>query len=64
MSRLGVTSIMVSHHLPSIFHISDRIAMLHQGAIQIFGTPDEVQASPDPIVQEFLAPERAEIAAQ
>jgi phospholipid/cholesterol/gamma-HCH transport system ATP-binding protein len=58
--RLGVTSIVVSHHLPSIFRISDRVAMLHQGEIILYGTPDEVQASSNPIVQGFLHPERAE----
>jgi len=58
--RLGVTSVVVSHHLPSIFRISDRVAMLHQGEIIIYGTPDEVQASSNPIVQEFLHPEYAE----
>jgi len=58
--RLGVTSVVVSHHLPSIFRISDRVAMLHQGEIVIYGTPAEVQASSNPIVQEFLHPEHAE----
>ncbi len=55
--RLEVTSVVVSHHLPSIFRISDRVAMLHQGEIIIYGTPEEVQASPDPRVQEFIHPE-------
>ncbi len=56
--RMQVTSVVVSHHLPSIFRISDRVAMLHQGEIVIYGTPEEVQASPNPIVQTFLHPER------
>ena len=55
--RTGVTSVVVSHHLPSIFRISDHIAMLHKGEIVIYGTPDEVRASSNPIVQEFLHPE-------
>ena len=55
--RTGVTSVVVSHHLPSIFRISDHVAMLHRGEIVIYGTPDEVRASPNPIVQEFLHPE-------
>jgi phospholipid/cholesterol/gamma-HCH transport system ATP-binding protein len=58
--RREVTSVVVSHHLPSIFRISDRIAMLHQGKIIIYGTPDEVRASTDPIVQRFLNPEATE----
>jgi phospholipid/cholesterol/gamma-HCH transport system ATP-binding protein len=55
--RHNVTSVVVSHHLPSIFRISDRIAMLHQGEIVVMGTPDEVRASSEPIVQEFINPE-------
>ena len=55
--RTGVTSVVVSHHLPSIFRISDHVAMLHKGEIVIYGTPDEVRASSNPIVQEFLHPE-------
>lgn len=57
--RHKVTSVVVSHHLPSIFRISDHIAMLHQGKIVVFGTPDEVQSASDPIVQEFIHPESA-----
>lgn len=56
--RMQVTSVMVSHHLPSIFRISDRVAMLHQGEIIIHDTPAKVQDSPDPIVQHFIHPER------
>lgn len=62
--RLDVTSIVVSHHLPSIFRISDRIAMLSQGEIVICGTPDEIRSSPDPEVQAFLRPDSAAIAAR
>lgn len=55
--RLNVTSVVVSHHLPSIFRISDRVAMLHDGAIVIYDTPAAVQASSDPIVRAFLEPD-------
>lgn len=55
--RHNVTSVVVSHHLPSIFRISDRIAMLHQGEIVVYGTPDEVRAATEPIVQQFINPE-------
>ncbi len=56
--RTRVTSVVVSHHLPSIFKISDRVAMLHQGEIIIEDTPDAVKNSDNPLVQEFLFPER------
>jgi phospholipid/cholesterol/gamma-HCH transport system ATP-binding protein len=56
-TRHKVTSVVVSHHLPSIFRISDKIAMLHEGEIIVYGTPDEVQSSSEPIVREFIHPE-------
>jgi len=62
--RTKVTSVVVSHHLPSIFKISDRIAMLDKGRIVIDGTPAEVNASQEPVVQAFLAPERGSFEAK
>ena len=56
--RLGVTSVVVSHAIPSIFRISDHIAMLDKGEIVCYGTPAELQASPNPIVRQFLNPEQ------
>jgi phospholipid/cholesterol/gamma-HCH transport system ATP-binding protein len=52
--RVGVTSIVVSHDLRSIFTIADRIAMLYKGRIQLDGTPSEFRTSEDPIVQQFI----------
>ncbi len=51
--RLGVTSIVVSHDLASIFSIADRIAFLYKGNLRMVGTPDEFRASDDPIVRQF-----------
>jgi len=56
--RRNVASVVVSHHLPSIFKISDRVAMLDKGVIVIDDTPEAVRNSTNPIVQEFLFPER------
>jgi phospholipid/cholesterol/gamma-HCH transport system ATP-binding protein len=50
----GVTSIVVSHDLTSIFSIADRIAMLYQGHVKLLGTPDDFKRAPDPIVQQFI----------
>jgi phospholipid/cholesterol/gamma-HCH transport system ATP-binding protein len=52
---LGVTSIVVSHDLTSIFSIADRIAMIYQGVVHVVGTPDELRASADPVVQQFIS---------
>ena len=52
--RTGVTAIVVSHDLTSIFTIADRIAMLYKGKVQTVGTPDEVKRTEDPIVRQFI----------
>jgi phospholipid/cholesterol/gamma-HCH transport system ATP-binding protein len=54
-NRTGLTSIVVSHDLTSIFNIADRIAFLYKGSVRICGTRDELQASLDPVVQQFIS---------
>ena len=51
---LGVTSVVVSHDLASIFTISDRIVMLYKGLVRLIGSQEEFQRSDDPIVQQFI----------
>ena len=51
---LGVTSVVVSHDLTSIFTIASRVAMLYQGRLRLVGTPAEFRASSDPIVYQFV----------
>ena len=52
--KLGVTAVVVSHDLPSIFGIADRVAFLYKGAVHAVATPAELRASADPIVQQFI----------
>jgi phospholipid/cholesterol/gamma-HCH transport system ATP-binding protein len=52
---LGVTAVVVSHDLTSIFSIADRVAFLYQGRVHAVGTPAELRASPDPVVQQFIS---------
>lgn len=52
--EFGVTSIVVSHDLESIFGIADRIAMVYQGKIHMVGTQDEFRNTADPVVQQFI----------
>jgi len=52
--RLQVTSIVVTHDRDLAFGIADRMALLHEGRLLALGTPEEVQRSPDPLVQRFL----------
>lgn len=52
--NVGVTSIVISHDLRSIFGIADRIAMLYQGKLRLDGTQQDFKESDDPIVQQFI----------
>jgi phospholipid/cholesterol/gamma-HCH transport system ATP-binding protein len=48
------TAVMVSHEIPEIFAIADRVAMLHDGVIVATGRPDDIQSSSNPIVRQFI----------
>ncbi len=50
----GVTSIVVSHDLRSIFGIADRVVMLYQGRVRMDGSPAAFRGSEDPVVHQFV----------
>lgn len=52
--RFHVTSIVVTHDMKSAFHLADHIGYLHEGRIYFYGTPQELQASGDSLLQAFL----------
>ncbi|MCL5102561.1 MAG: ABC transporter ATP-binding protein [Armatimonadetes bacterium] len=52
--ELGVTSVLVSHDIPTIKRVSNRIAMLHRGKIIALGTVEEMEKSEDPSVRQFM----------
>jgi len=52
--RFQVTSLVVTHDLKNAFHVADRVAYLHEGRIYFHGTPEELQTSKDPLLQDFL----------
>ncbi len=51
---LGVTSIVVSHDLASIFTIADRIVMLYGGVVRKIGTPEDFRSVDDEVIQQFI----------
>jgi phospholipid/cholesterol/gamma-HCH transport system ATP-binding protein len=51
---LGVTSIVVSHDLVSIFTIADRIVMLYQGKVRLLGSRDDFKRCQDGVVAQFI----------
>ncbi len=52
--ELGVTSIVVTHDMPSAFKIADRIAMLYKGKFVFTGTVDEVRNTKHPMMRQFI----------
>ena len=52
--ELGVTSIVVSHDIRSVFRIATRVALLHEHHIVFSGTPEEMSAAEDPYIRDFL----------
>jgi phospholipid/cholesterol/gamma-HCH transport system ATP-binding protein len=52
--KYGFTGVIISHEIPEIFSVADRIAMLYNGTIVEAGTPEEIQKSSDPHVRQFI----------
>jgi phospholipid/cholesterol/gamma-HCH transport system ATP-binding protein len=54
-SRLKVTSLVVTHEMPSVFTIANRIALVRNQHVEFVGTPEEIKANPNDWVQQFIA---------
>jgi phospholipid/cholesterol/gamma-HCH transport system ATP-binding protein len=52
--RWGVSGVVISHELPEVFQVSDRVAMILGGKIIFEGTPTDFIESSEPAVQQFL----------
>jgi len=52
--KFGFTAVMISHDIPDIFYLSQRIVMLDEGRIRFEGTPKEILRFPDKRVQQFI----------
>ena len=52
--ELGVTSVVVSHDIRSVFRMATKVAVLHNRHIEFFGTPEEMAASDDSYLRDFL----------
>lgn len=53
-SKRGVTSVVVMHDMPSVWMISDRVALLRGGKIYAIGKPEEFKNSQDPVIKQFI----------
>jgi phospholipid/cholesterol/gamma-HCH transport system ATP-binding protein len=52
--RFGFTGIIVSHEIPDVFFISQRVAMIDGGKILFEGSPDGIQRVANPFVKNFI----------
>ena len=52
--KFGVTSLVITHDMASVFQIASRVNMLYDGRIEASGTPDDILASENPVVIDFL----------
>jgi phospholipid/cholesterol/gamma-HCH transport system ATP-binding protein len=52
--KLGFTGIIVTHQIPRIFTVVQKVALLSGGIIVASGSPEEIQTNDNPVVQDFL----------
>jgi phospholipid/cholesterol/gamma-HCH transport system ATP-binding protein len=53
-ASLGLTSIIVTHHVHETLPVADRAVVIANGRIVFSGTPGELEATGDPLVLQFL----------
>jgi len=53
-TRIGYTSIIVSHDIPKVFELADQIVLLNRGEVDVFGSPAEIELSTKPHIREFV----------
>ncbi|MCA0938632.1 ATP-binding cassette domain-containing protein [Yangia mangrovi] len=54
VTEMGVTALTITHDMSSVRAIADRVAMLHAGKIRWEGPVEEMDATADPYVQQFI----------
>ena len=53
--KYGFTGIIISHEIPEIFDVADKVAMLYGGRIIASGTRDEICQADNPFVRQFIS---------
>jgi phospholipid/cholesterol/gamma-HCH transport system ATP-binding protein len=52
--KFGVTSLVITHDMASVFKIGHRVNMLYKGRIEESATPDQILETKNPVVRDFL----------
>jgi len=50
----GFTGIVISHEIPEVFQVCDKVAMLYRGRVQLEGGVQELLKSESPVVKQFV----------
>jgi phospholipid/cholesterol/gamma-HCH transport system ATP-binding protein len=58
--ELGLTVVMVTHDLDTLFELSTRVAVLAELKVVASGTPREVMAVQHPFIRDFFLGERGQ----
>ena len=53
--EFGVSAVLVSHDVPKVFEISDRVAFMHKGKIKLYGSPEQVISADNEVFKRFFA---------
>jgi phospholipid/cholesterol/gamma-HCH transport system ATP-binding protein len=48
------TAVIISHEVPGIFDITDKVAMLYEGVIVQAGSPEDIRLTTNPVVKQFI----------
>lgn len=52
--KQGVTNVVITHELRSVYRIADRVVFLDQGRVHWTGTPDELRETKNPELRAFV----------
>ncbi len=52
--KLLITSVVVTHDMQSVFHIADKVVMVHKGKLVETGTTEQIRRSANPYIQQFI----------
>ena len=52
--KIKVTTVVVTHDMYSVKNVAAKVAMMHEGRIHFYGTPDEMLKSKDSVIVDFI----------